>query len=236
MTEAKYELRYWPIPFRGCFISYLFAYRDVALLEVGDFEQNRQMLNLPPSEQTVPVMGWPVLTERESGHALSQMPAMVLYVSPELDLMPEKPYDVALAMKVLMDCNDLLMELCRYNGSSMWDYEEWQSFRTQRLVRWMQIFEESLSRSYIAKEKVSFADVGVYALFGNMIRCLPQLEADLLKHAPGVHAHCRKIGAQGSLAAYVAEQEQTYGTLYCGGQIEQSIRDMLSQDETDGSK
>ena len=74
--------------------------------------------------------------------------------------------------------------------------------------------------------------VGVFALFGNMLRCLPALETDLLEHAPGIHALCRRIGAQPSLSDFVMEQEREYGQLYCGGQIEQSIRAMLAMDES----
>jgi len=122
------------------------------------------------------------------------------------------------------------MEICRYNGSIMWARGEWNQFRSQRFPRWLQIFEESLKRDFIGKDPVSFADVGVFALFGNMIRCLPELEADILAHAPGIHALCQKIGSQSSLEEYVSEEEQKYGKLYCGGQIEESIRKMLAQD------
>jgi glutathione S-transferase len=94
----------------------------------------------------------------------------------------------------------------------------------------MQIFEESLRRGLIGNHAKSFADVGVFALFGNMTRCLPELEGDLLEHAPGIHALCQEIGSQPSLANYVANEEQKYGKLYCGGQIEQSIRKMLEMD------
>jgi glutathione S-transferase len=158
------------------------------------------------------------------------MPAIVCYVARELDLMPEDPFDAAMCMKVLMDCNDVLMEICRYNGSVMWSREEWTQFRSQRFPRWLRIFEESRKRGFIGKKPVSFADIGAFALFGNLIRCLPGLEADILVHAPAIHALCRKIGSQSSLAAYVAEEERKYGKVYCGGQIEKSIRKMLAQD------
>ena len=82
----------------------------------------------------------------------------------------------------------------------------------------------------IGNDPVSFADIGVFALFGNMTRCLPELEADLLNHAPGIHALCQRIGSQPSLAEYVADEERNYGKLYCGGQIEKSIRKMLEMD------
>lgn len=230
MLQPRYQLSYWPIPFRGCFVSYLFAYRNIPLLEESDLQANKQLLSRLPAEQDVPVMGLPVLRDLESGRTLSQVPAIVLYVSPELDLLPEDPFDLALCTKVLMDCNDLLMEICRYNGSIMWTYDEWRTFRSTRLVRWMQIFSESLKRNYVGKEKTTFADIAVFALFGNMIRCLPALENDLLQHAPDVHEFCQHIGSNESLATHVADQAARYGDLYCGGQIEQSIRKMIQMD------
>ena len=229
-TQPRFQLYYWPIPFRGCFISYLFAYRDVPLLDEASFEDIKSLMSLHPSEQRIPFMGPPVLRDLESDRALSQMPAIVLYVSGELDFMPDGPFDVAMCIKILMDCNDVLMEVCRYNGSSMWTREEWIPFRSERLPRWMRIFEESLQRGYIGKESTSFADIGVFALFGNMTRCLPELEVDLLEHAPGIRALCRNIGSQPSLARFVAGEEEKYGKLYCGGQIEKSIRSMLEMD------
>ncbi len=229
-SQSRFQLYYWPLPFRGCFVSYLFAYRDVPLLEVADFDEIGKLKGLPPSEQAIPFMGPPVLRDLATGRSLSQMPAIVLHVAQELGLMPRDPFDVAMSMKVLMDCNDVLMEVCRYNGSSMWEHEEWVEFRHQRLPRWLGIFEESLRRGIFGRDPVSFADIGVYALFGNMTRCLPDLEADLAEGAPGVHAHCQAIGSQPTLKRYVAVQEEQYGKLYCGGQIEQSIRKMLRMD------
>jgi glutathione S-transferase len=229
-SQARFQLYYWPLPFRGCFVSYLFAYRDVPLLEVAEFEEIGNLKGRHPGEQDVPFMGPPVLRDLETGRSLSQMPAIVLYVSRELNLMPEDPFDVAMCMKVLMDCNDVLMEICRYNGSTMWGREEWNEFRSQRFPRWLAIFEESLERGFFGADPVSFADIGVFALFGNMTRCLPELEADLLDHAPGVHALCQTVESKPSLAQFVADQEQKYGKLYCGGQIEKSIRKMLEMD------
>ncbi len=230
MSEPKYELYYWPLPFRGCFVSHLFAYRNVPLLEVSDFDTIRRLMEQHPSEQDVPFIGPPVLRNRESGQALSQMPAIVLHVSPQLDLMPDDPFDVAMSMKILMDCNDILMEICRYNGSFMWERETWIEFRAQRLPRWLGILEESLNRSFLGRDSATFADIAVFSLLGNMTRCLPQLDADVLEHAPDIHALCGRIGAEPSLARYVTDQEAKYGDAYCGGQIEQSIRRMLEMD------
>lgn len=229
-SRPGYCLYYWPIPFRGCFVSYLFAYRGVALLEESGLEENQALRSREPQDQDIPYMGPPVLRDLEAVRSLSQMPAIVVYVARELDLMPEDPFDAAMGLKTLMDCNDVMMEICRYNGSMMWEREAWLEFRSERLPRWMRIFEESLKRGYIDNDPVSFADIAVFALFGNMTRCLPELEADLLEHAPGVHAHCLKVGAKPSLADYVADEEEKFGKVYCGGQIEASIRTMLEMD------
>lgn len=230
MSQPRFQLYYWPLPFRGCFVSYLIAYRDVPLLQQADLEEIMNLKSQPPSEQDVPFMGPPVLRDLESGRTLSQMPAIVLYVSRELDFLPEDPFDAAMCMKVLMDCNDVLMEICRYNGSTMWARDEWTEFRSQRFPRWLDIFEESLKRGFVGGSPVNFADIGVFALFGNMTRCLPELDADVLNRAPGIHALCERIGSKPSLAKFVTDEEQNYGKLYCGGQIEKSIRKMLAMD------
>ena len=101
---------------------------------------------------------------------MSQMPAIALYVSRELDLLPDDPFEVAMAMKVLMDCNDVLMEICRYNGSSMWTREEWTLFRSERLPRWLAVFEESLRRDFIGRvllEKAADAAIEVFRVLAD---------------------------------------------------------------------
>lgn len=171
MPDAKYKLHYWPLPFRRCFITYLFAYRDEPLQLVSDLEENLELKEQPPEKQSIPYMGPPVLTELESGFSISQMPAIVPYVSKDLGLLPDNPIDLAMAMKVLMDCNDVLMEICRYNGSYMWDRDTWTEFRSKRLPRWMHIFEEGIQRAHFGQVPYHFGDIAVYALFGNMARC-----------------------------------------------------------------
>ncbi len=229
-SKPRYQLLYWPLPFRGCFVSYLFAFRNVPLLQVDEYDTVAAVKNQEPGDQDVPFMGPPVLRDFESGRSLSQMPAIVLGVSGELGLRPDDPFDLAMSMKILMDCNDVLMEICRYNGASIWARDEWTAFRSERLPRWLDIFEESLNRGYLGGDPATFADIAVYALFGNMTRCLPELEPDVANRAPGIHALCRTIGSERSLAAFVHDEERRYGKVYCGGQIEKSIRKMLELD------
>ena len=191
------------------------------------------MKTLAPTDPDIPFMGPPVLHDMENHLSISQMPAIALYVAPKLNVMPSTHADLSLCLKTIMDCNDVLMEICRYNGSMMWQREQWREFRDQRLPHWMAIFEESIKRGTIGNNAITFADIGVYALFGNMIRCLPELEPDLLKHAPNIHELCLRIGAQPPLAKFIEEEASLYEDLYCGGQIEASIREMLALDSAD---
>ncbi|MDD1780752.1 glutathione S-transferase family protein [Enterovibrio sp. ZSDZ35] len=231
MSQPKFKLYYWPLPFRGSFISYQFAYKSEPLMMETDHSEIRAMISMPPEQQSMtPFTGPPLLVELNTGRSISQMPAIVLYVSEFLGLNPKDPFEAAMCMKILMDCNDVLMEFCRYNGEMMWDRDSWTSFRMARLPRWMKIFDEMFARGYLGKEQVSYADISVYALFGNMVRCFPELEPDLQKYAPNVYTHCKTISREPSLASLVDEQERMYGKLYCGGQIENSIRDMLALD------
>lgn len=57
MNKAQYQLYYLPIPFRGCFISYQFAYADEPLLMSNDFTDIRNLMAQPPAEQPIPFVG-----------------------------------------------------------------------------------------------------------------------------------------------------------------------------------
>jgi glutathione S-transferase len=230
-SSARFKLYYWPLPFRSSFITHLFAFQGVPLQEERRFEVILAMWHRHPKDQPIPLMGPPLLQDLQTGQMLSQLPAIVLHVSRAIELLPDDPFDQAMAMKVLMDCNDVLVEICRSNGSTMWDREIWIEFRGERLPRWLAIFEEMRKRGHFGGPTMTFADIAVHALFANMVRCLPELEVDLYERAPKVQAHCREIGANQSLADYVASEASTYGQLYCGGQIEESIRAMLAEDQ-----
>ena len=232
MTSPRFKLYYWPLPFRGCFASYLMAYHQVPFIEETSFDEIQKLRELPTDMQKIPFMGPPLLHDFKFDRTLSQMPAIISYLSRELNLLPANSYEIALETKVLMDCNDLLMEICRYNGSMMWVREEWIDFRTKRFPKWMKVFEEMVNRGFLATSEVNVADICTYALFGNMIRCLPDLEEDLDKNAPKVKSLCKKIETHTPLKEFVLGQTKKYENLYCGGQIEKSIRHMLELDKT----
>ena len=139
---VRYKLYYWPIPFRGVFIQYTLAYARMeyhnATLDQVAAIRNSDVPDLP-----VPCMAPPVLHDNQTGHFLSQMPAIIVYLAQEHGLATGDAYLDCLALKVILDCNDVLSDITNANGSQMWEYDQWRSFRSERLPRWLEVFEET---------------------------------------------------------------------------------------------
>ncbi|MEO0336420.1 MAG: glutathione S-transferase family protein [Pseudomonadota bacterium] len=229
MLEPRFRVHYWPFAFRGCFVTHLLSYREQEF-ELVDFEEVASQRRLNPKEQKIPFMGPPLLEDKQTGLTLSQMPAILDYLGNTLDFAPKDKLHRALCSKVVMDCNDVLMEICRYNGSQMWNRSDWKSFRNERLPHWLAIFEESIRRGTLGQTEIHFADLATFALWANMMRCLPELETDIEKQAPNLVTLIGKVQTNESLQAFLKIEEEKFGNLYCGGHIEKSIRQMLKED------
>lgn len=236
---TQYRLYYWPIPFRGNFVRLLFAYQGIDYEEASS-SQIAQFRSSSVREQPTPAMAPPVLQNLEDGSYISQTGAIILYVGQKHGLLPDDPAQLPVVMKIFGDCMDVLSEITRSNGAQMWEREAWESFRNNRLVRWLEIFEEVGRRSGMTMSeghllgggKVSVADLNAFALWATMERCLPQLKKTLRTHAPLVMALCDRLGDSAGISAFVSEQEQELGDRYCGGMIETSIRKMLAESDT----
>lgn len=232
-----YKIYYWPLPFRGCFIQLLLEHAGVEY-ELASVDETANLKNLPISDQPVAAMAPPYLEDRINGENLSQMPAIMMYLGGRHDYLPLDPYRQTLVLKILLDCNDVLSDLTNANGSLMWEHEKWRLFRTERLLRWMQIFEQTGLRYGIGNDsgyllggdRETCADIAATALFGTMIRCLEPLAQDLTRTAPRIAALVARIESQPPIQGFISRQETEFGDLYCGGQIEHSIREMLTLD------
>ena len=239
--SVRYRLYYWPIPFRGVFIQYLLDHAGVDY-DIANFDETSQLKSTDIIDQSVPCMAPPMLHDYHHDRYLSQMPAIVTYLAGELGYSPNDTYLDYQALKVLLDSNDVLSDLTNANGSQMWTHDHWQLFRSQRLVRWLGIFEETGRRNGLCENSgyllgtahASYADIAAAALFGTMARCLPELDSDIRCNAPAVHGLCRRIEASERIQHTITRQQSEIGNAYCGGQIEQSIRSMLALDQGSG--
>ncbi|WP_325229413.1 hypothetical protein [Sphingobium sp.] len=86
---AEYEFYYWPLPFRGQFIRAILAFSGKSWSEQGS-EAITDLMGRDPTDQPVAFMGPPVLIERATGLALSQMPAIAVYLGDTLGLIDDR--------------------------------------------------------------------------------------------------------------------------------------------------
>ncbi|AMX03577.1 glutathione S-transferase [Microbulbifer thermotolerans] len=225
-----YKLYYWDLPFRGNFIQ-------LFLEEVGARYERCEAGDLYPKQRLTirnPGMAPPYLYECKSKTYYAQMPAILMHLAREYDYLPQKAETHTLALKSILDCNDVLMEITNFYGMTMWDRESWKQFRSSRLADWMQIFEKTGSKhglkgdsGFLLGDTISVADIAVTALFGTLTHAFPTLGRDLRTHAPQVAGLCQRVESRKSIKAFLDKQRSTLGNTYCGGQIEASLRQMM---------
>ena len=231
MTD--YTLYYWPAPFRGQFVRAVLSYAGCSW-EEAEFDATSAQRALEPSAQLIPHMGPPVLTDHRRGVHLSQMPAILAYLGDKYGLMTDDPVLKAMCHKVAADANDVLYEMTRYNGAQFWTDTDWKAFRP-RLQRWMEIFEETGRRNGLTAQSgfvlgtgsPSLADLVIATLWGTMTARMAPLRPMLNTHAPAIAGLSDRIMAIPSQAELRERSDALYGDVWCGGQIEASLRAVL---------
>ncbi len=234
-TPPDYTLYYWPIPFRGHFIRYVLA-EVGAVLHEADTDALIALKSQPVAEQPAPMMAPPMLHEHASGLWLAQLPAILIHLARRHDLMPGDAGLDALTLKLICDCNDVLEEITCSCGRTMWTARDWQDFAATRLPRWMAMFENlghrhglSDAAGYmLGTDTPTLADLATSALWFTMIDKLPVLAPLLESHAPAIAALSRRIATRPAIAAMRAKWDAAQGDIYCGGEIEKSLRAVLA--------
>lgn len=233
---TAYTLYYWPLPFRGEFIRAVLRVAGQTYQEPG-VDTLIALKDQGAHAQPLPFMAPPVLVDHGAGVTLAQMPAILRYLGGKHRLMRDDPVHAALTDKIIGDANDVLDELTLFGGRSMWTLGEWETFTETRLPRWMAIFEHMLRGQGVDADAGFFgadlapglADVTVAVLWGVMTAKLSDLRPLLERRAPTVSGLCDRVWAWPELATLRTETDQRFGDVYCGGQIEASIRDMLAR-------
>lgn len=234
----RYALQYWPVMFRGQFVRATLAHID-APWDEADIDAVAQTMSEDPEDQPVPFMGPPVLTDREAGVTLAQMPAILDYLAHVHQLLPGDPARDALTRKVVADANDVLMEMTRHNGAQMWTAGAWAEY-VPRLSRWMAIFDETGRRhgltegggTLLGTGAPGLADLVTHVLWGTMTDTLPALRPLLERTAPALAALSDRVGARPEQAALRRRSVAAWGEAWCGGQIEASLRAAIAAHST----
>jgi len=230
----EYTLYYWSVPFRGQFVRAILAFAGKSWTEAGDAAISRLMEGTV-EDMPVPFMGPPVLVDATADVAISQMPAIVLYLGETLGLLPGTPAGRALSLKVVNDANDVLDELTLDGGRQMWTAERWDAFEP-RLRRWMSFWEETGRRHALTEtsgwllggDAPGVADVVTATLWTTVADRFPAIEAILADAAPLTAALSRRVAALPPLAALADKAREDYGDAWCGGEIEASLRKVLA--------
>lgn len=235
---ADYTLYYWSVPFRGQFVRAVLAYAGKSWTEAGDGAIDKLMQG-PVKKMPVPFMGPPVLIDKKADFAVSQMPAIILYLGETLDLLPADPGLRALTFKIVNDANDVIDEMTRDGGRDMWTKGKWDAF-VPRLKKWMSFWEETGRRHglkpdggfLLGGKTAGIADIVTATLWSTMIDRFPVI-GDMLKDtAPMTAALTRRVAGLPPLAKLAAKARKTYGDAYCGGRIEASLRKATGRKKT----
>ena len=230
---ADYDLYYWPVPFRGQFIRAVLAYAGKSWDE-HDAGEIGELMGLDPADQPIAFMGPPVLIEARSGLALSQMPAITIYLGDTLGLIADEPARRAVTAKVVNDANDVIDELTLDGGRQMWTEARWEEF-IPRLERWMAIWEATAIRHGMKQDgghllgtaQAGVADIVTSILWSTMADRFAPIGKMLDATAPLTAALTRRMQAIPALAGLQEASFKRYGQAYCGGEIEKSLRRVL---------
>lgn len=231
---SDYTLYYWSVPFRGQFVRAVLAWAGQDWAEAGD-EAIGALMAGGIEDMPVPFMGPPVLVDRSADVALSQMPAIVLYLGHRHALLPADPGLQALAIKVVNDANDVIDELTLDGGRQMWTEARWAEF-APRLTKWMELWEELGRRHGLTADDgfllggraADVADIVTATLWSILAERFPTLGEMLEAAAPRTAGLVRRLVAEPALADLTRKARSDYGDAYCGGQIEQSLRKVLA--------
>lgn len=232
--DTDYTLYYWPIPFRGQFVRAVFAHVG-ATWEEADMPQIMGLKMADPADQPVPFMAPPMIVDRVGGEGIAQLPAILTYLGEKYELIPESPLGRAVTAQIIGNANDVLDELTRAGGAQMWTRGEWETWIETRMPRWMQIFEEIAHRfdmsesggTLLGTQEIGLADLVSATLWGVMGQKLPFFAKMLAQNAPMITAHTARVNSAEVLSALAEQTDAAFGDVYCSGEIEQSIREMI---------
>lgn len=225
-----FTVYYWPIAFRGMFVECTILQAGKTFERVKDGAAINTLRNKDLAQSAAEgrfLMAPPFVRDHKMDMWLSQTPAILLHVAEGGSLIPSDLRLKAKIHKLMFDCDDVLQDFTRNNGARMWTTEEFKDFVTTRFTKWLMIFELTRTNSsgdgtyFMKTAEATLADVCVFALFGTMRHCLPDLKPLISTKAPSMSAWLDDTTGKEAMSAHLAKHASTP---YCGGLIEKSIR------------
>src|SRR5581483_3335350 len=218
-----YELYYWSVPFRGQFVRAVLAFAGKEWSEPGD-EVIGKLMEGPVKKMPVPFMGPPLLIDKKADFAISQMPAVIVYLGETLGLMPASSALKAMTIKIVNDANDVIDEMTLDGGRQMWTDKRWKEF-VPRLKKRMSLWEETGRRHSLSTnagfllggDRPGIADVVTATLWMTMTERFPKIGTIFKKSAPMTAALVGRVSQLPPLARLAQKARDDYGEAWCGG-------------------
>lgn len=218
MTDAPYELFYWPrLPGRGEYPRLMLEdagarYVDVARLpesEGGGVPAVRALLSEQPAVFAVPAL-------RHGSLVISQTANICLYLGPRLDLAPADEAGRLHCNQLQLTLMDLAAEAhdVHHPISTAKYYEEQRSeaklaavqFVTHRLPKFLAYFESALEGAgpYLLGEQVYYPDLSLFHSLLALEYAFPRAYSGLAPEHPRLGVLRERIAERPRLAAYLA--------------------------------
>ncbi|HEY3637095.1 MAG TPA: glutathione S-transferase [Rhizomicrobium sp.] len=230
---SDYDLYYWPAPFRGQFVRAVLAWAELDWTEKSEAAIS-ELMSGPVRKMPVPFMGPPLLIDKKADLAIAEMPAIILYLGETLGLLPDDPGLRAMTLKIVCDANDVLDEMTLDGGRQMWTEKRWHEF-FPRLKKWMSLWEETGRRHELSAEdgyllggdEPGIADIVTATLWSIMTERFDAIAKLFEDTAPLTAGLTRRMAGQPPLKRLAAKARRDYGDVWCGGEIEESLRKVL---------
>eukprot|EP00485_Elphidium_margaritaceum_P002779 CAMPEP_0202698330 /NCGR_PEP_ID=MMETSP1385-20130828/11601_1 /ASSEMBLY_ACC=CAM_ASM_000861 /TAXON_ID=933848 /ORGANISM="Elphidium margaritaceum" /LENGTH=239 /DNA_ID=CAMNT_0049355017 /DNA_START=49 /DNA_END=768 /DNA_ORIENTATION=- len=231
---------YWPIQFRGNFLKLILEEKGIKYSCTRDWESMQQLMAKEIKQREFPYFAPPIL--KHGDFISSQMAASAQYLAKKYNMDAKSLEDSTHALMICMNANDILCELTRNCGAQQWtDVKDWQTFKSTRLVRWLDILTELLQRNASNDTKdagktlfyfgtdVTYADTSVFHVLYSLISFMRM--KDLVESSyPLLYRFYEQIYSRPNINAFIKQQEADK-LEWCGGLIEKSMLAMMEQEQ-----
>lgn len=223
MTDAPYELYYWPsIPGRGEFIRLALEEAGAPYVDVARGPHGvRDMMKLLKSDAAgVLPFAPPFLVS--GSLTIAQTANVLLYLAPRHGLVPDDEGSRLAANQLMLTIADLVNEVHDTHhpiGTSLY-YEDQKpearkrahAFLTERMPKFFGYFEGILERSqsheHLVGDRISYVDLAMFQLLSGLDYAFPKSMKKLATTAPRLMALKEAVAARPRIAAYLGSERR----------------------------
>lgn len=225
----RYELYYWPgIPGRGEFVRLALEEAGADYIDVGRGAESEGqgiaaiMAFLGGQETHYPPFAPPFL--KAGDRVVSHVANILQFLGPRLDLVPKAEASQLWAHGLQLTLADFVTEIHDVHhpvGSDLY-YEDQkeeakrraESFRQQRLPKFLQYFEQVLAKNpaghaHLVGEKLSGVDLSLFQVMAGLRYAFPNAMAGLEPNLPAVADLVQRVADRPNIKAYLTSSRRT---------------------------